>query len=183
MCGIVFTMLRLQISGTGPIFRGKPTARSCRQAKCHRTAIPHIFATQSHNCWHRTAVFQIQKKKKTLSQDVCKAAMRWRHDNCSIVQARWTEDDPYIVQTLQDCSTYIVQLTRKVLTRTMLATLVCTSCAHCALLLHRSLVTTKIFQDSHRHCKMPAPGWHHTRTTLAPYSPTLRCLRFPPKNV
>ena len=76
MCGIVFTMLRLQISGTGPIFRGKPTARSCRQAKCHRTAIPHIFATQSHNCWHRTAVFQIQKKKKTLSQDVCKAAMR-----------------------------------------------------------------------------------------------------------
>ncbi len=29
----------------------------------------------------------------------------------------------------------------------------------------RSIMVTKILQASHRHCKMPAPGWHYTRTT------------------
>ncbi len=56
-------MPRSQISGASTIFRGKPTAGSWRPAKCHRTAIPNIWA-QSKNCWHRTAEFEIQKKKK-----------------------------------------------------------------------------------------------------------------------
>ncbi len=70
--GIV--MPRSQISGASTIFRGKPTVGSWRPAKCHRTAIPNICARS-----HKTAdtvLPNLKYKKKTLSQDVCKAAVR-----------------------------------------------------------------------------------------------------------
>ncbi len=72
--------------------------------------------------------------------------------------ARYTHDNYSIVQTLPDCSTYIVKLSRKAL---MMASPVRTSCAFTAL--HCSMISTQSLQASHRHCKLPAPGWHHTR--------------------
>ncbi len=77
-------MPRSQISGASTIFRGKPKAGSWRPAKCHRTAIPNICARS-----HKTAgtVLPNLKYKETLSQDVCKAAVRWKQDNCWMVQA------------------------------------------------------------------------------------------------
>jgi hypothetical protein len=66
------------------------------------------------------------------------------------------------VQTLQDCSTYIVKLSRKSLT--MLAAHLLTSCAFAFTAQYRSMMATKILQALHRHYKMPSPGWHHTHT-------------------
>ena len=68
-------MLRSQISGAGRIFRGKPAAGSWRPAKCHRTAIANSFQRS-----HITASTARQdfKYKKPVSQDVCKAAVRWK---------------------------------------------------------------------------------------------------------
>jgi hypothetical protein len=100
-----------------------------------------------------------KKKKKPLSQDVCKAAVY-----CLRAIAIESNCCNSIMQKLQDYSTYIVKLSHKSLT--MLAAPVRTLCAFTAHI--RTLISTKILQASHRHYKMSAPVWHHTRTTSPP---------------
>jgi hypothetical protein len=63
------------------------------------------------------------------------------------------QDAPKIVQALQDCSTYIMKLSRKALM--MLAAPVHTSCDFTAL--YCSMMATKILQTSHRHLPIPQP--------------------------
>ncbi len=67
--------------------------------------------------------------------------------------ARYMHDNS--IQSCWHCKN-MVKLSHKVLT--MLAAVVLTSYAFTVL--YSSMMATKILQASHRHCKMPAPGWH-----------------------
>jgi hypothetical protein len=142
-------------------FCGKSEIGSWQPAKCHRTAIQNIFP-RSH-ITAGTVRHDFKLKKKTLSQDICNAAVRWKHGRLAIAIESFGCNS--VVQTLQDCSTYIVKLSRKSLT--MLAAPVRTSCAFTAH--YRSIMATEILQASHRHYKMTAPGECHTRMTSPPH--------------
>ncbi len=118
-----------------------------------------FFFTQPHNCWHRTASFQIHTQKKRFrkmfarqqSDESTTTVQPCRH--CKF-NARW----PLNSKALQDCSTYIVKLDPHDVANTRGHKRAFTT-------FYRSIMASKILHEWHRYCKVPAPGWHHTCTT------------------
>jgi hypothetical protein len=118
------------------------------------------FPTQSYNCWHRIAGFQIKKTPTVIArclQGSSEMKARAPLHRCAITIESYGCNS--MVQTLQDRSTYIVKLSRKSLT--MLVAPVRTSCAFTAHYL--SIIATKILQASsgtgrclHKACTIPA---------------------------
>ena len=126
--------------------------------------------------------FKYKKKKNPSSQHVCKTAERWKHDNCSIVQAL-QDERKMILKSCRHCKSYfrLQHIHRETIAQGSHDA--ASTRAHIVRFYrtYRSVMATKILQESHRHCKMTAPRWHHTRTTSPLHPLTLRCLRFQKK--
>jgi hypothetical protein len=117
------------------------------------------FPNQSHNCWHRTAGFQIKKKPKNKN-----VIARCLQGSRSITIESYGCNS--VVQTLQDCTTYIFKPSRTSLM--MLAAPVRISCAFTAH--YRSMMVTKILQAAQTMqdaCTRLAPYPHDVTSTLA----------------
>jgi hypothetical protein len=101
---------------------------------------------QSHNCWHRTAGFQIKKKKviEKCLQHSCEMKARAPCYRRAMQSCRHCKTAAHTSWNYRASPSQCWQHP-------------CDFTAH-----YRSMMATKNLKASHRHCKMPAPGWHHT---------------------